>query len=255
MHLLKRPFLPVINSLGRRIEKRRFTDPPVFIGGCARSGTTLLLSILSSHKELFCIPKELSLFLLDSRDRSGNTYPTRIYRLYRSMLFYRIPKTARRWCEKTPENIRHIDKIDAYYGGRFRIIHIIRDGRDVILSKHPTARERYWVSPQRWIRDVSRGLEYINHPNVHTLKYEDLIQDFENSVTAICTFLGIELTEEILNWHGNATVTRNRALYTRVAQVNNSSVGKWKDPRHAERVEALTGDPKGMALLKTLGYL
>jgi len=249
----KKTFLPIITYLGKGIEKRRFTQPPVFVGGCGRSGTTLLLSILSSHKEIFCIPGELSLFM-HSKDKAGNPIPTRMDRLYSSFIKYRIPKSSNRWCEKTPRNIHHLDQIDHYFNGNFRFIQIIRDGRDVILSRHPTTKDKYWVSPERWIKDVSAGLEIKNHPKVHTLKYEDLILDFENSVAEICSFLEIELSKEILNWHSNATVTRNNAYFTKVQQISDSSIGKWKESKNEKRVEELTGDPKGLELLKSLGY-
>jgi hypothetical protein len=167
---------------------------------------------------------------------------------------YKIRKSSNRWCEKTPRNIRYIDQIDNYFNGDFRFIQIIRDGRDVILSKHPTDKDRFWVSPERWIRDVSIGLEIADHPKVHTVKYEDLILDFENSVAEICSFLNIKLSKEILNWHMNATVTRNRAYYTKVQQINASSIGKWKESKYEKRIEKLTENPKGLELLESLGY-
>ncbi len=42
--------------------KNDFPDPPVIIGGCGRSGTTLLLSILASHPAILGVPEELYLF-------------------------------------------------------------------------------------------------------------------------------------------------------------------------------------------------
>ena len=59
---MKKIFIPLITAIGKKIEKRRFTCPPVYIGGCGRSGTTLLLSILSAHKDIFACPRELNPF-------------------------------------------------------------------------------------------------------------------------------------------------------------------------------------------------
>jgi len=185
---------------------------------------------------------------------AGNPIPNRIDRLYSSFLLYWIPKSSNRWCEKTPRNIHHIYQIDNYFNGNFRFIQIIRDGRDVILSKHPTDKDKYWVSPERWIRDVSTGLKIADNPKVHTVKYEDLVLDFGNSVAEICSFLDIKPSKEILNWHMNATVTRNRAYHTKVQHINALSVGKWKESKYEKRVEELTGDPKGLKLLESLGY-
>ncbi len=250
----KKPFLPIIEFLGKKIEARQFTDSPVFIGGCARSGTTLLLSILSAHHELFTCPRELGIFNEMTQDHAGRPKPYRLDRLYRCMLTSRIPKSAARWCEKSPSNVLHIDKIAAYYEGHFRFIHIIRDGRDVILSKHPTDPSRYWVSPERWVHDVSEGLKYYDHPKVYTLKYEDLIQEYEKTITGVCEFLEIPVSGEIRDWRRNATVTRNSAYFSTVQEINSQSIGKWKQERYAERVRQLTQDARARALLDRLGY-
>ena len=86
------------------------------------------------------------------------------------------------------------------------------------------------------------------------VKYEDLVLDFGNSVAEICSFLDIKPSKEILNWHMNATVTRNRAYHAKVQHINALSVGKWKESKYEKRVEELTGDPKGLKLLESLGY-
>lgn len=194
------------------------------------------------------------MFKKKAQDKNGITTPERIDRLYRSLILYRIPKSAIRWCEKTPRNVHELDQIESYFKGNFRFIHLVRDGRDVILSKHPTSREKYWVSPERWMNDVSAGLAAREHPNVLTVKYEDLIQDFEKSVREICTFLNLELSKEMLDWHAHATVTRNNALYSKIQQINTSSIGKWKGDKNKERVEELTLIPEAKALLLTFGY-
>ncbi|PSR05601.1 MAG: hypothetical protein BRD50_00415 [Bacteroidetes bacterium SW_11_45_7] len=157
----KKPFLPLIVKWGSKVEANQFCDPPVFIGGCGRSGTTLLLSILSAHKDIFACPKELGAFNKIEADENGYRTPKRIDRLYTSLIINQIPRQARRLCEKSPSNVKHIDDIANYYRGNFRFIHIIRDGRDVVLSKHPTAKDRYWVGPQRWVNDVRSGLPIV----------------------------------------------------------------------------------------------
>jgi len=250
----KKPFLPLLIILGKRVEKRRFTEPPIFIGGCARTGTTVLLSILSAHNDIHCFSKELGLFNKVLKDELGNSIPTRIDRLYTQLLINKIPDSVNRWCEKSPSNIQRLGDIDNYFKGNFLFIQTIRDGRDVILSKHPKDEARYWVSPERWINDVSEGMKYINHPKVLTIKYEELILDFEATAAKICSFLNISLSKEILNWHENTTVTENIALFTRIQLLHKSSISKWKDPKYRERVEELTGNPKGKELLKQCGY-
>lgn len=251
--MFKRIYIPVITWLGRRIEKRRFTGSPVYIGGCGRSGTTLLLSILSAHNQIFACPRELNLFDGARETEQGLTVP-KFYRLYRTFISEKIKSTANRYCEKSPSNIRHVEWIDRLHSGNFKMIQIIRDGRDVILSRHPRNPGEYWVSPERWISDVQEGLKYLQYPNVYTIRYEELVSEYERTITGICNFLEIELSEEILHWHDHTTVQKNKALYSNIQQINKASVGKWKKQKFAARVKQLTDHPEAIALLKRLNY-
>lgn len=251
---LKKPFLALIIKLGKRKEISRFTDPPILLGGCARSGTTLLLSILSSHEDIFACPREFGAFG-PVEERDGELHLARVDRIYRCILFNRVPASARRWCEKTPINIRRIPQIDRYFKGNFRLIQIIRDGRDVIMSRHPLKTGEYWVSPERWVSDVSIGTEFSDHPNVYTIRYEDLINQYDKTIEGICNFLNIPLSERILNWHKNTLVRKTPALYSDIDKLSNRSIGKWKRPEHAQRVKQLTSIPAAVDLLKKYGYL
>lgn len=253
--IFKAPFRYLISQLGKPYESR-FSEGPVFIGGCGRSGTTLLLSVLSAHDRLFCHPRELGLFNQNQTvEKNGRKELSRKHRLYQSFLFNRIPHTATRWVEKSPSNIHWLDKISTYTDGDFRFIQIVRDGRDVILSRHPTAPDRYWVSPDRWIKDVTVGLKWLDDSRVITIRYEDLLTHYADTIDKVCKHLGIPTTPEILDWHKHARVTENRAFFSKVQPLSTASLGKWRDPKYAARVQELTSRPEAMALLEKYGYL
>lgn len=254
LNILKKPFLPLLTRLGKEVEKRQFSEEPILVGGCGRSGTTLLLSLLSAHPHVFACPKELGLFNHSKVNAEGEVKPKRIDRLYRTLLFNSIPKTAERWCEKSPSNVHHISEIDAYFNGNFKFIHLIRDGRDVVLSVHPTAPDRYWVEPERWVRDVKAGLAYRHHPNVLTIKYENLITDFENTLQTICKFANLPLTDEVLHWHRHAKVRKNSAYFSSVEALHDKSVEKWKEPKAQSRIQKFMNDHEAVRLLEKLGY-
>ena len=251
---MKKLFIPLISYFGRRIERKRFSRPPIYIGGCGRSGTTLLLSILSAHKDIFACPGELNLF--EGASFTGTRLLTpKFYRLYRTFISRRIKPTANRYCEKSPSNIIHFASLEEKHQGNFKFIQIIRDGRDVILSRHPRKKEGFWVEPGRWINDLNAGLKLLDHPNVLTIKYEDLVINYDYTISSICKFLNIELSEDILQWHKYATVRQNNALFSSIAELHASSVGKWKKPENDARVRLLTNDVKGKELLAFFGYL
>ena len=251
----KRIFVPLIKTLGRRKEKRIFSDTPIIIGGSARSGTTFLLSILSAHPAIFAFKKELSLFKYGT-EQNGRFMPKRIDRLYFAILKTRINKKVSRWCEKTPNNIRYIERIDSFLQGEYRFIHIVRDGRDVILSRHPHDDDRYYhVEPGEWVRDVQEGIRHMDRENFLTIRYESLIGDFHNTMSRICDHLGIEMTEEISNFYEHATVRKNPAYFSGLERMHSKSVGKWKDPENKDRVDELLKHPGAIDLLKKFDYL
>lgn len=252
--MFKQLMIPLITWLGRRTEKRRFTAPPVYIGGCGRSGTTLLLSVLSAHNEIFACPRELNLFE-GARQKGTELEVPKLYRLYRTFITEKIKPTANRYCEKSPSNIRHVEWISRLHAGNFKMIQIIRDGRDVVLSRHPRDPEKYWVSPERWIDDVTTGMNYLAHPNVHTIRYEDLVSDFDNTITGICNFLEIGFSEEIRHWHKHTTVQKNKALFSNIQEINKDAVGKWKKDGFEDRVKQLTENPEAIVLLKKMNYI
>jgi hypothetical protein len=252
----KRIFVPLIKTLGRRKEKRIFTGTPIIIGGGARSGTTLLLSILSAHKSVFAFKRELGLFKY-GKEIEGRFTPERIDRFYRSILWNRMGRGVDRWCEKTPNNIRYIQRIDSFFQNReYRFIHIVRDGRDVVLSRHPHTTHRiYHVEPSEWVADVQEGLKYSGRENFLTIRYESLIEDFERTMASVSDHLGIDLSDEILNFYDHASVRRNPAYFAGLERIHRKSIGKWKNTENKERVEKLLAYPGAKDLLNKLGYL
>jgi hypothetical protein len=253
---LKKAFVssPIIWA-GRRIEKKRFSKKPVLIVACPRSGTTLLLSILSAVPTIFAIPKQTYAF--DKWEKKNNTWvPSRLDKLYREFFKARIPETAHRWLEKTPGHIRSIDKVLEYFHDDVKIIHIIRDGRDVTVSTHPayTDRRFYWVPADRWATEVNFGLQFKDHPSVYTMRYESLIGDFEGEIRKLLDFLEEPYTERMANWKEHTQIKESIHWGTGVQEVHGKSRGKWRKPEHAERIREFMNTPAAVKLLKDLGY-
>lgn len=250
----KKPFLPVIKFFGKRKAESVFSDEPIYIGGCGRSGTTLLLSIISAHAKVFACPRELGIFNKVHKGSDGEIVPDRLDRLYRCILTRQVEDTATRFCEKSPSNVKRFESINKFYSGKVKFIHIIRDGRDVCLSVHPTDKSKYWVQPKRWVNDVKAGLQHINHPNVLTVFYEDLVSHYPQTISRICDFCDLTVTPEMKNWFEHTTVTKNSAYHNGVKKLHKGSVRKWEKPKNAKRVAEVLDYPGFTELLEGLGY-
>ncbi|HYF69784.1 MAG TPA: sulfotransferase [Ohtaekwangia sp.] len=253
---LKRIFVfRLVCVLGRRIERNHFTGIPILIVACPRSGTTLLLSILSAVPSIFAIPKQTYAF--DRWDKKNNSWiPSRLDKLFRQFIYRRIPKVSTRWLEKTPGHVRSIEKILSFFKNRIKIIHIIRDGRDVTVSSHPAYldRRKYWVPVERWVAEVKTGLAFQNHSAVHTLKYEDLIKDYQSEIKKILHFLEEPFPQQLENWTAHTKIKKSIHWTGQVQDVHSASIGKWRQPHHADRIRLFMENGEAVQLLKQLGY-
>jgi hypothetical protein len=228
---------------------------PVIIGGCGRSGTTLLLSILSCHPHLFAIDEETRAFCPDGyRQNPDLNKPFKLKKLYDYLLRHKIPATCTRWCEKTPRNVLYYERILKYFGKRVRVINMVRDGRDVITSLHPSDPAKFWITPERWINDVSAGKQYSFHPQVKTIRYEDIIHQYEPTIRSICEFIKEPFDERLLSYGAAAPINRSVAWFEEAKPITDSSIGRWHKAEYRERVAALLSQKKARELLAYYQY-
>lgn len=245
---------PVSRLLLRHYIPRLLPDPPVFIGGAPRSGTTLLISILGSHSRVHAIDYETTAFhpvfqpeklaaalLLKPGNRRRNW----------------IAPEKTRYCEKTPGNIRHVDEIVAFYAGRVRCINIVRDGRDVVTSRHPEDPGRYWVPIRRWTEDAEFGLAAQRRGQVLTVRYEDLVERPESTIRGICDYLDLSFESAMLEYQNvvGSISSMARMAWDRDAQaINTRSLRKWEKHEHQQRMAEFYASEDAVRLLHELGY-
>ena len=245
---------PIYRFFGKRKEIKHFSGDPIVILAAPRSGTTLLLSILDAYPGIYSIPEQTYGFAR-WKEKNGKVYPDRIDRIYRELLKRKIPKTATRWCEKTPRHIKHIKNILEYLPNA-KAIHIVRDGRDVVTSKHPKHRpDEYWTSINRWVTDVETGMEYENHRQVLTLRYEDLIYHFDREIKQISEFLEEDFIPTKDEWTKLTSLKKSKHWKGPVQNLYSKSIGRWKKPEHAKRLEEFMSNPEAVRLMKKLKYL
>ncbi|MDA1330717.1 MAG: sulfotransferase [Chloroflexi bacterium] len=220
-------------------------EAPVLIGGCGRSGTTLLLSILGAHPTMLAFADELYAFY---------PYPFRLQSLIDPLAKAHEDGSWRRWVEKTPKNVRAFERIHQAFNGEARLIHMVRDGRDVVTSHHPNASERYYVEPERWVADVCAGLEQADKTLL--LRYEDLVAEPERTLKTVCEFIEEPFDERLLSFELHSTVAQNKAWEGGAATaLHQERVERWRAPEHAARVAKFMATPGAQDTMEELGYL
>lgn len=229
---------------------------PIVIGGCARSGTTLLLSILSSHPAIYAIPFETQTLCPTAYSRTPK-WKTRIEsgKLGEHLADASIPPGCQYWCEKTPKNVLFFRKIRKHFGKTARLIHVVRDGRDVVCSVHPDDPTRRWVSPERWVNEVRIGKSFERHRQVLTVRYEDLVTDYEATTAEVLKFLNLDSCGQLSDYPLHATVQTSNAWFEPARPVHAHSIGRWRDEEHRQVVDELVAQRRAVRLLRHYRYL
>jgi hypothetical protein len=253
----------------------------VFVGGCGRSGTTLFKELLNRHSRFACGP-ETSLYGLPFRLENIAApwgIPLAELEVMRArsgslVAFadefagaFLAAESKARWVEKTPNNVRAIERLLTWYpNGRF--IHVVRDGRDVVCSlrHHPKERVRggkivpvrvtnpVGLSARRWLSDTMRGLAFRQHPRCLEVRYESLVADPEREMHRVCDFVGEAFEAGMMTATPDAAARPGQNMNNDRAAgpISSGSVGRWvSDLRPEERATFV--DIAG-ELLIALGY-
>jgi cell division protein FtsL len=159
---------------------------PIFILGCEHSGTSIMLSILSNHNEIYALTNETGIF-------------SQKYLNLTQLLFFIKQAGRNRLLEKTPKHVHHIPKIISVFP-KAQIIVMIRDGRDVACSiKERTGDIDLGI--KKWIESNEAWLIHKNNPALYTLKLESLIANKKLEINKLICFLGLSESKSIFEYH------------------------------------------------------
>ncbi|ETX08359.1 sulfotransferase family protein [Candidatus Entotheonella palauensis] len=189
---------------------------PIFIIGCPRSGTTLLRLMLDSHPHISCGPE--SHFLTDLAgivDRHGarigrfgvdrdQWYEKTAHFFHAFHMAYAQKRGKQRWAEKTPKYTRHLALVNQLFPD-CQLIHMIRNGRDVVSSYH-----QRWgylsavkTAAYRWREYITLARDFgktLPKDRYFELGYEDLVNDTEMTLRGMFEFLQEPWVPDVLNY-------------------------------------------------------
>ncbi|MEM7501095.1 MAG: sulfotransferase [Pseudomonadota bacterium] len=244
---------------------------PFFIVGSQRSGTTMLRLMINMHSRL-CVPFE-SAFIVEffnKRDvygdlsekrnveamldaivehsyvKKGNliadkreilSAPITDYASLLAAIFEAYARNAgkARWGDKTPRYVTDIDVLVKLFPG-CKIIHVVRDGRDVALSlralswgtKHVPRLAQEW----RWKTLLAHKMGSLLGDDYLEVRYEDLVLKSEDTLRCICSFLSEDFQPAMLDYSESAKSempTESMAYHsTSVKPPDESKVFKWE---------------------------
>jgi hypothetical protein len=216
--------------------------PFAFVVGCGRSGTTLVRAMLDAHPQIavpyesyfpvwfarqrtryetpagFALDRFIDDFLahesflhwgLDAattreflRAAEPGNYPDAIRACFAA---YASAHGKPRYVDKTPIFVNHIPALASLFPEAV-FVHLVRDGRDVALSRTQVA----WGTRQfaqeglRWRDEVERGRRdgrALGAARYHEVHYEALLEDPERAARELCEFIGVEFDPAMLRYY------------------------------------------------------
>jgi len=248
--------------------------------GCARSGTSILGELVAAH------PRVSFLFEAHAVWRVAGPGPDESHRLVAAHATPSVRTQIREWfqrqrgagaivVEKNPRHILRIPFIRAVFP-EARIIHVIRDGRDVACSLMPGIGGNEWrhLKPPSWrsLLSTYSGVErcalawkeileialedLADVPHLE-VRYEHLVEQPQQEAAAIVQYLGLPEAPQMLAFCRNIQDTTVRSYQAKrqskwYRDDHERRTGRWRKNLTATQQAAIqtTLEP----LLRRLGY-
>lgn len=243
---------------------------PIVIGGCHRSGTSLLRRILDGHSQIHCGPEVPFLRDFHGDYRDDSLSHVRFATNARHLLpepellgvlgraFVEVHEHAarragkRRWADKAPENLLYAGEWEQILGEGWVLVHVVRNPLDTIASMTEAG------FPLTLPPDLEGRIALYRRYAEAGLEFEAKHADRYRRVTyeAVCDSPQAEVAE-LMSWLGEAFEPRQLELEAgssggledpKVAEtttVHRESVGRWEQvlaPDQAKLVWSQTVD-------------
>lgn len=252
----------------------------IFVIGVGRSGTTLLQCMLNAHSHISFLPETHFI-----RRYGDNPHMARLVRRrgmaalasrlsqdpdmartgidpadcpqcrdmrewFRWLLGrYAAARGAVRVGEKDPKNMEHLRLIRQWFP-RARVIHLVRDPRDVMVSRLGAGwgRKRFFLAHLAACREqlllaCRLGPELFGSSYVE-IRYEDLVTRAPETLMTLCSRLDLEYEPEMLNYMSPARelISEKELPWKKncFRPLLTGNIGKWRrelSPRRVRRIE------------------
>ena len=240
---------------------------PIVVGGCYRSGTSLVRRVLDSHPCIHCGP-EVKLFRDFYGDYLGVEDPIvhlRFMTTARSLLpegellevlgqalveiHERAARVAgkARWADKAPENVVFLEEWQRILGDAWVFLHVVRGPLDTLASIEESGFPR--SIPAGLDKRIDLYLDYAQaglrfaeqHPDRYVrVRYEDLAADPEPTVRELMASLGEEFHSRQLAINALAhQAGLEDPKAARASEIHSSSLGRWRGVFDGEQVDEI----------------
>ena len=248
--------------------------------GCARSGTSILGELIAAHPDVKYVFEAHHVWDAGGTDENGS------HRLTERHATPEARQSIRQWfadqgaatrlvVEKNPRNVLRIPFLRAILP-EARLIHLVRDGRDVACSMVPGCGGSEWhhLKPPSWNEFFGRAegaercamvwkevveialADLAETPHLQ-IRYEDVVRTPRAAADAVMRFIGLDTVPPVFDFCGRI---QNFTAASYHAQIqthwwrddHRERIGRWRENLTAG--EQRTIDKLLAPLLRRLGY-
>jgi tetratricopeptide (TPR) repeat protein len=226
---------------------------PIFIVGLPRTGTTLVERILSSHPQVKT-GGELNAFPMALLEAGGKPIAAGLEGLDNDLIknldAEAISFMAQRYLQLANNYVNgallFIDKLpyNFLYCGLIlkafpnaKIIHVKRDPFDAAVSNLKMLFDRgyeYSYNQQDTADFIAGYRDLMNQwqtrftGNIHTIEYENLVENQEKETLSLLTFCQLDWADECLKFHKNSSVSQTASASQIREPIHSRSVNLWR---------------------------
>jgi len=207
----------------------------LYITGCARSGTTVMLYLMRYfYNTDVVLEREVSPGELMNTEHFGKIF------------VFKKPQLK----------IEDRDFVPLKYtlDNGFHVLFMVRDPRDILVSTH--CEQAYYVHPERLCETYLELLACMRYRNLHIVRYEDLVYDSKTVMDSISGFINGDYQDDYTQFYESMEEPQMIAGIE-PRPLSGSSIGNWKDPKHNEYIKAVFDSGYGHILnrlIDILGY-
>ncbi len=231
--LFKASLAPIFRSINssRALNKSGVLPKRIIICGSPRSGTTLMNELMRSYYGTYVMNRE-----------------------ERALRFPYLVSNKKYVVTKHPLDFNFFSRFIETFN-RPLFLFMLRDPRDVIISKHFKNKDHYLVNFPLWKKAVT-AYENLDYDNIVLVKYENLITDPLSIQKKITAKLGLELKNDFKDFFNNVDKGhQDIKSLGGIRPIDSSNLGKYKNPEHSQRIrEQITSFPEMSDYLIKYGY-
>jgi len=232
------------------LKPNKINKTPIKIVGLPRSGTTLLEQIISSHSKVYSMAESLA-FPKCIKEFFPSADPVLFKNEVKSMNFKILKRFRENYfkmqfaetnkdfiTDKLPFNYIFLGLINKFIP-ESKIIHIKRDSKDTCLS----ILKNYFIGENISFAYNEADLidYYYQYDDLMKfwksncsgyfleIRYEELIENFDNSIKKILTFLNLNYEESVKNFYKNKSSVFSLSLAQVRSPIYRSSINSWKN--------------------------